>query len=194
MFWRKKKPTNPTVKSPIKMKVAGGIVTAALVPAALFIGLTNDIGAPATSAFEGTVLMNYYDSIGVETWCTGETQVGYKPDGSYDQAYCKALFFQSYSGYNARLYGCYSEEAKTIVTPQIHAAFVDMYYNTGRKCNSGMIRNINKGRAKEACDSILQYKYAGGNDCSVPGNKICSGVWKRRLQMHELCLEGILKE
>ena len=165
--------------------------TAATVSAAVFISMTANIGAPHTEVFEGTVLKNYYDSVGVETWCTGETQVGYKPGGDYDEEYCKALFFNSYTGYNTRLYACYSDVGKKFVTPQIHAAFTDLYYNTGRKCNTGMMRHINRGDPKKACDYILRYKYAGGKDCSLKSNRTCRGVWKRRLKMHDLCLSGI---
>ena len=129
--------------------------------------------------------------MGVLTWCTGETQVGYKADGSYDEEYCKALFLNSYNKYNAGMYSCYNDTAKKIVTPKMHAAFTDLYYNTGRKCDTGMVRNINAGKPREACDFMLRYKYAGGRDCSIRSNN-CYGVWDRRLKMHQLCVEGIL--
>jgi GH24 family phage-related lysozyme (muramidase) len=41
-----------------------------------------------------------------------------------------------------------------------------------------------------ACKAILLYKYAGGYDCSTPGNRRCSGVWKDRLRMHNTCMEA----
>lgn len=175
-----------------RAKVIGGLCAAIMFPSAVFIAMTSDIVAPKTQRFEGTVLANYYDSVGVETWCTGETKIGYKPDGSYDHEYCKALFLQQINAYNARLYSCYTEKGLETVTAPMHAAFVDVYYNTGRRCNTGMIRNTNMGRPKEACDTILKYKYAGGQDCSLPSNRTCRGVWKRRLEMHKLCMSGVL--
>lgn len=177
----------------IAIKSAGALITAIAVPAMVFLGMTSDIGITKTAQFEGTVLDNYYDSVGVKTWCTGETQVGYKADGSYDDAYCKALFFQSYNKYNGQLYSCYNDTALSDLTVPMHVAFVDMYYNTGRKCNTGMIRNMNAGKPKEACNFILKYKYAGGQDCSLKSNRTCRGVWSRRLEMHKLCLSGINK-
>lgn len=39
-----------------------------------------------------------------------------------------------------------------------------------------------------ACDAILLYKFSAGFDCSTPGNRICSGVWKDRLRVHTNCL------
>ncbi len=173
--------------------VGGGLITAISVTMGVFLSMTVNVGMSETSKFEGTVLKNYYDSVGVQTWCTGETQVGYKPDGSYDHAYCQALFFKSYNNYNGQLYSCYNDTALSKLTAPMHAAFVDVYYNTGKRCNTGMILNMNKGQPKQACDFILKYKYAGGKDCSDPRNRTCRGVWNRRLKMHKLCLTGLIK-
>mgnify|MGYP003599564433 FL=1 len=49
-------------------------------------------------------------------------------------------------------------------------------------------RTLRAGDYRGACDAILQYKFAAGYDCSTPGNKRCSGVWKDRLRLHEKCV------
>lgn len=52
-------------------------------------------------------------------------------------------------------------------------------------------RALQAGDYRGACQSILLYKYAAGYDCSTPGNKRCSGVWKDRLRLHAKCMEAL---
>ena len=54
-------------------------------------------------------------------------------------------------------------------------------YGEAATCKSSMVRHINAGNYAQACHSYTQYKYSGGFDCSIPGNRVCSGVWKRNL-------------
>lgn len=85
---------------------------------------------------------------------------------------------------------------------------VDQSYQYGVKvtCASPMVREINAGNYKAACDAYLNYRYlttrnptpgweefAPGRwrfDCSTPGNKICAGVWKRSLERQAKCLSA----
>lgn len=165
----------------------GVLITAAMVSAALFLSGTVDEGIKMTAQFEGMVLENYIDTVGVETWCIGETQMGRLETG-YTKEYCEQLFYARYTQYSGQLYGCYNEKAKRYVTPAMHAAFTDVYYNTGARCSTGMIRNLKRGKPKVACDYILKYKRAGGKDCSVRANG-CWGVWDRRLKFHPKCIK-----
>lgn len=41
---------------------------------------------------------------------------------------------------------------------------------------------------RAACDALLRYRYAGGFDCSTPGNRRCPGVWTRQQERHAKCL------
>ncbi len=158
--------------------------------ASAFVATSALVGAPATLSFEGMRLAPYYDSVGVKTWCAGETEVGYKKEFSLTE--CNLLYNIRYGYYSMQTTFFYNDTAKGLVTPEVHAAMVDMSYNVGLPTvkKSGMIRNLNAGNAKAACNYILQYKFAGGNNCSVPGNKICWGVWDRRVKMNQLCLKG----
>lgn len=169
----------------------GGLITAAMVSAALFLSNTVDHGAHMTAQFEGMVLENYIDTVGVETWCIGETQMG-RLDAGYTKEYCEQLFFARYTQYSGQLYACYDDKAKRYVTPAMHAAFTDVYYNTGSRCNTGMIRNLKRGKPVVACEYTLKYKRAGGKDCSIRENN-CYGVWKRRLEFYPKCLEDAKK-
>lgn len=173
-------------KQPQIVKVTGGLTTAAMVSAAVFLGMVTPIGAPMTTEFEGMVFKNYRDVVGVETWCVGETQMG-RLESGYTKEYCQALFNARYSQYSAQLYSCYDEKAKRYVTPAMHAAFTDVFYNTGAKCKTGMIRELKKGKPINACEFTRNYRFAGGKDCSIRSNN-CYGVYDRRLKFLPLCV------
>jgi lysozyme len=76
----------------------------------------------------------------------------------------------------------------------LHQAEYDIYmgwvyqYGTGAWVKSSMRRELLAGKHKASCDSLLLYKKSGGFDCSIPGNKICWGVWKRQLERHAACM------
>lgn len=69
-------------------------------------------------------------------------------------------------------------------------AYVDMAYNIGHGafCGSTIVRRLNAGDYKGACDAILMWKRVAQQDCSVQGNRICWGLWQRRLATHQQCL------
>lgn len=157
-----------------------------------FIAASAVIGGPATLSHEGMKLKPYYDSVGVKTVCGGETE--YVEDRQYTLQECTNLYSMRYGYYSLKTAGFYNETAKAIVTPPVHAALTDMSYNVGleRVRTSGMIRNINRGDLLGTCAVILDYKRAGGKDCSKPENKrFCGGIWTRRQQMHSLCMSGV---
>ena len=61
-------------------------------------------------------------------------------------------------------------------------------YGVYATCNSSMVRNINAGNYKLACEGYTLYKFSAGYDCSTPGNRTCGGVWTRNLERREQCL------
>ena len=61
-------------------------------------------------------------------------------------------------------------------------------YGSAATCNSSMVRNINAGNYRLACEGYTLYKYSAGYDCSTPGNRVCAGVWTRNLERREQCL------
>lgn len=164
--------------------------TVATMGTAAFLGAVTLVGAPVTLLNEGVRLAPYYDSVGVLTWCGGETEVGYKPQFTYDE--CSTLFKIRYGYYSERTLGFYNEKAKAVVTPEVHAAMTDMSYNIGLNGlkKSSMIAQLNLGNVQGACNSILLYYKAGGKDCRVRSNN-CYGVWERRLKMNKLCKGGL---
>lgn len=61
-------------------------------------------------------------------------------------------------------------------------------YGIGRWAASSMRRELIAGNYAAACHALLEYKYSAGYDCSIPGNKICAGVWARQQERHAQCM------
>lgn len=82
---------------------------------------------------------------------------------------------------------------KTILNIPISQPEYDLYldftyqYGTGAWSGSSMLRNLKVGQYKQACDSLLKWKYAAKRDCSVRSNG-CYGVWKRQVERHQKCI------
>lgn len=61
-------------------------------------------------------------------------------------------------------------------------------YGSGAWSSSSMRRHLLAGQHRQACDALLRYRFAGGYDCSTPGNKRCMGVWTRQQARHKACI------
>ena len=70
--------------------------------------------------------------------------------------------------------------------------FMDWVYQYGSAAwlKSSMRRHVMSGEYRAACDALLKYRFAGGFDCSTPGNRRCPGVWTRQLERHKKCLSA----
>lgn len=62
-------------------------------------------------------------------------------------------------------------------------------YGSAKWEKSSMRKYLLAGEYTKACYALLEYRFSGGFDCSTPGNKICSGVWKRQQERHAKCME-----
>ncbi|MDO4724778.1 MAG: lysozyme [Comamonadaceae bacterium] len=71
--------------------------------------------------------------------------------------------------------------------------YVHLAYNIGPSafCGSGIVRQLNQGRYRAACDQILRWRYSAGQDCSAPGNRSCRGLWARRQAEHAQCIAAV---
>lgn len=67
--------------------------------------------------------------------------------------------------------------------------YLDFSYNFGQANwnQSSMLRNLKQGKYKQACDSLLKWKYVAKRDCSVRSNN-CYGVWVRQVERHSKCM------
>lgn len=139
----------------------------------------------------------YKDSAGVWTQCYGETK-GVVPGSVKTAAECEKQLQQSLKAHGVGLDGLRPD------TPVVAAlGALDMTYNVGVSGfnNSKVKRLMVSGDYASASQAVLDWKYiskisktkpgkdwvyvpASGKwrmDCSVPGNKVCYGLWKRRV-------------
>jgi len=86
---------------------------------------------------------------------------------------------------------------KKCVKVPLHQAEYDLYvnlsYNIGPAgfCTSTIVKRLNAYNYQGACEAILMWKLGPRKfDCSTPGNKVCSGLWKDRLKVHRQCLDA----
>lgn len=56
---------------------------------------------------------------------------------------------------------------------------------------SNLMKRLNVGDYRGACDQILRWRYSNGFDCSTPGNRRCSGLWTRRQKEHAQCIAAV---
>ena len=148
-------------------------------------------GIAYTQSKEGTVLTPYKDSGGVVTIGTGTTIYpnGQKvkitdPKITHKQA---TEYLQIHMAKDAKTFN------KTLLGIPLSQTEYDLYmdftyqFGTGAWSGSSMLRNLKQGKYKQACDSLLKWKYAAKRDCSVRSNN-CYGVWVRQVERHSKCI------
>ncbi|RSZ60048.1 lysozyme [Massilia atriviolacea] len=86
--------------------------------------------------------------------------------------------------------GAIKQCVRAPLTQAEYDVYVDLTYNIGSAafCGSTIVKRLNVGDYRAACDAILLYRFAAGYDCSTPGNKRCAGVWTDRQRSHAQCV------
>jgi GH24 family phage-related lysozyme (muramidase) len=130
---------------------------------------------------EGYSSTTYYDGAGVATICYGETK-GVKMGMVKTRSECDKQLQESLSAH-AKVF-----DNIPLSTPDVVAlGTIDMAYNVGVSgFNSSSVKKaIINGDYSQAGQNVLKWKYITVKgkkyDCSVKGNKVCYGLWKRRL-------------
>lgn len=130
---------------------------------------------------EGYKETSYKDGAGVWTICYGETK-GVTAGMKRTKAQCDDQLRKSIETHSRALQGLPDS------TPMVVAlGSLDMAYNVGEAgfSNSSAKRYLMKSDYDNAGKAVLSWKYITRNgkkyDCSVKGNKVCYGLWKRRL-------------
>ena len=84
---------------------------------------------------------------------------------------------------------------KTCVTVPLtqneYDAYVSFAYNIGHRafCQSTLVKKLNLGDFKGACDELLRWRFFQGKDCALPENRrLCGGLVKRREAEYRQCL------
>jgi len=148
-----------------KRTVLGGLVATALGVAAI-----SQVGTE-----EGLRLRTYKDTVGVNTYCYGETK-GAVWGATYTKAQCDALLLKRIDEFANKVESC----VKQPMTDKTEIAFVSFAYNIGQAgfCKSTTVRLYNQGRKVEACNAMMAWTK----------QKELIG---RRTREKNLCLEGV---
>lgn len=130
---------------------------------------------------EGLSLTAYKDSAGVPTICYGETK-GVQMHQKRTLTQCQEQLIRSAGEHAKALDGL----PMTLSDVQLLGA-LDLTYNIGISGfkNSTVKRKLMQGDTKGAAQAVLAWRYITVKgkkyDCSLEGNKVCYGLWKRRV-------------
>lgn len=154
--------------------------------ALLAAGTLGSAGAISTQFIkeeEGRSLVAYRDIGGVVTICDGETR-GIKigmvmTEGECDELTAKAVQ-HTLATVNALV--------AVPMSPARTAAVASFVYNLGPGAfERSTFRKKLNAKDPTACNEILKWRFAAGQDCSAPGNTSCPGIWARRQKEYQLC-------
>lgn len=137
--------------------------------------------AAAALAFEGTRYVAYQDFVGVWTICQGHTH-GVKPGDTASKEQCAAYLNADLGMANDAIDRCVSVP----LSVGERAAYIDLIFNIGDGafCRSTLVRILNSGDHKMACEQLMRWTHAGG--------KQLQGLVERRKAERDLCLKGPL--
>ena len=136
------------------------------------------------AVFEGYSPKMYYDSVHVPTICYGATKAdGVDLTKVYTKQQCEDMLGKDLPKYDAPLQVCIKKEVYDALPPYRHAALVSLAYNIGTSavCNSSVVRDLNRGDVKAACDDFLKFNRAGG--------RVLQGLVNRREAERKMCLQ-----
>jgi len=142
------------------------------------------IAVPLVAQFEGLWLKAKVDTIGTGrpvTWCYGETEGRVKVGQTFTKSECDAMLAGKLPRYASEIDWC----IKVPISDKTRASFISFSYNVGSSCfcHSTIVKRLNKGDIKGACDAMLMWNRAGGH--------VVRGLTNRRVAERKLCLEGI---
>lgn len=115
------------------------------------------------------------------TWCYGETVGGAKVGDKFTPQQCADMLVKRLPRYNEEISQCINVP----ISDTMRAAFISGAYNfgSGLFCHSSIVRRLNAGDYRGACDALLAFDRAGGVEVR--------GLKRRREAERNLCIEGI---
>jgi lysozyme len=142
--------------------------------------LAMSIAAVCVTKFEGTRYAAYQDSGGVWTLCEGHTK-GVRAGDTATREQCDAWRSQDLNQASEAITQC----VHVPLTVTERAAYISFVYNVGSAafCKSTLVRKLNGGDHKGACEQLLRWTYADG--VQLPG------LVTRRVSERDMCLEGL---
>lgn len=137
------------------------------------------IAVVCVSGFEGLRQFAYYDPVGIPTACFGETK-NIRMGMKFSRAECDRMLVDSLIEHDDGMMRC----TTVPLADETRAALLSFTYNVGvgAYCKSTLVRKLNAGDVKGACDQLLRWDRASG--VRLPG------LTKRRAAERELCLKG----
>ena len=128
--------------------------------------------------YEGLALKPYKDVGGVWTVCYGHTGPDVIPTKEYTEDECNNLLIKDT---NDR-WKIVDKLVTVPLTESEHAAYTVFIYNVGEGAfkSSTLLKKLNAGDRKGACQELLRWKYAAG--------KVWQGLLTRREMERKVCL------
>lgn len=156
------KPNNPS-----RLKKSGALMAAAVA---------------LVGAWEGLRTYAYRDIVGVPTVCFGETR-GVKMGDRYTVEECKAMLGDGLAEFETGMRKCL--RTPDAIPAKSYVAFLSLSYNigTGAFCRSTLVRKLNAGDVRAACNELTKWNRAGG--------RVIKGLTRRRADEKRICLEGL---
>lgn len=147
---------------------------------AIALASTLIVGTNGSDGLEGVRYTPYKDVVGVQTVCYGHTGADIIPWKHYSDAECKSLLESDLQKV--------AKQIDPYITKQIpvstRGALYSFAYNVGARSfqTSTLLRKINAGDTKGACDQLRVWVYAG--------KKKWQGLINRREIEREVCMWG----
>ncbi|EMF9344105.1 lysozyme [Salmonella enterica] len=162
---------NSTLRKSVLAAVGGGAIAIA---SALITGPTGNDG------LEGVRYKPYRDVVGIWTVCYGHTGNDIMIGKTYTESQCKALLNKDLNTVARQI----NPYIKVPIPETTRGALYSFVYNvgTGNFRTSTLLRKINQGDIKGACEQLRRWTYAGG--------KQWKGLITRREIEREVCMWG----
>lgn len=162
---------SPAFRNSVVAAAGGGAIAIA---SALITGPTGNDG------LEGVRYDPYRDVVGVMTVCYGHTGRDIMLGKKYTESECRALLNKDLNTVARQI----DPYIKTDIPEPMRGALYSFVYNVGAGNfqTSTLLRKINQGDNKGACDQLRRWTYAGG--------KQWKGLVTRREIEREVCLWG----
>jgi lysozyme len=130
--------------------------------------------------WEGEELEVYIDIAGVPTVCSGITK-HVVPGRTYTRSECRAMLRGELDTHAQGLAKCLTREPP----PKMFTALVSWTFNVGvgAACKSTLVRLVNAGDFKAACEQLPRWRFAGGKEVK--------GLANRRQAEMKMCLEAL---
>ncbi|HAH7671832.1 TPA: glycoside hydrolase family protein [Escherichia coli] len=141
----------PSLRKAVAAAIGGGAIAIASV---LITGPSGDDG------LEGVSYIPYKDIVGVWTVCHGHTGKDIMLGKTYTEAECKALLNKDLATVARQI----NPYIKVDIPETTRGALYSFVYNVGAGNfrTSTLLRKINQGDIKGACDQLRRWTYAGG--------------------------------